>query len=99
MASASSRAKSAAQDVRSGKEDWSQRSNLSIFVRCLHLLDLDLRQDWPGITEKTFSTRDLQQNLQQRVRSVEWSLFRLFEIYSPTETQNVGLERLKGTDY
>lgn len=67
------------------------RSNISIFIRCLHILDLDLLEDWPGITESAFSSKTAQQNLQQRIRGVEWSLYRLFEIYSPQETRDVGL--------
>ncbi|ETN42897.1 uncharacterized protein HMPREF1541_02055 [Cyphellophora europaea CBS 101466] len=62
---------------------WTGRSHISTFIRCLHLLDLDVLDDWPGITVQTFSTRSATQNLQQRVRAVEWSLFRLFELYDP----------------
>ena len=69
---------------------WNARSSISIFVRTLHLLDLHLLDDWPDITEQTLSTRSPHQSLQQRILAVEWSLFRLFEKYSPRETQDVG---------
>jgi BMFP domain-containing protein YqiC len=80
-------------------EQWNSRSHVSIFVRCLHLLDLDLRDDWPGITETTFSTRQSQQSLRQRIKAVEWSLYRLFELYSPRETQDVGLRLSEDIGY
>ena len=76
--------------VKAAVDTWTCRSPLSIFVRCLHLLDLDLLDDWPEITEGTFTVKVSQQNLQQRVRAAEWSLFRLFEIHSPREAQDVG---------
>jgi hypothetical protein len=46
-------------------------SNVVTFVRCLRLLDLDLREDWPGVTEHLFSAKTLQHTLQQRVKCVE----------------------------
>lgn len=69
---------------------WPIRNHISIFVRCLHLLNLDLLEGWPGITVQTFSTKTPQQNTQHRIKAVEWSLYRLFEIYNPSETRNVG---------
>ncbi|RMZ79224.1 hypothetical protein DV737_g3478, partial [Chaetothyriales sp. CBS 132003] len=67
---------------------WDGRRQIAIFIRSLHLLDLDLLEDWPGVSEHTFTPRALQQNLQQRVKGVEWALFRLFELYSPTEARD-----------
>ena len=64
-------------------------AKVATFVRCLRLLDLDLCDDWPGVTEQTFSTRSSHQNLQHRVKCVEWSLYRLFEIWDSEETKNV----------
>jgi HAUS augmin-like complex subunit 6 N-terminus len=80
-------------------EPWVGRSHISIFVRCLHLLDLDLLEDWPAITEKTLSTKASQQGLQRRIRAVEWSLFRLLELHSPKEAQDVGCVSLDDSDY
>lgn len=71
-------------------EQWPGRGHLSSFVRCLHLLDLDLLEDWPGITVQTLSARSAAQNLQQRVKAVEWSLFRLFELYDSPLARDVG---------
>lgn len=72
------------------EEHWPARNNLSSFVHCLHLLDLDLLEDWPGITVQTLSTRGSAQNLQYRVKAVEWSLFRLCELYDVLTTRDVG---------
>src|SRR5688572_10953362 len=69
---------------------WPGRSHISSFIRCLHLLDLDLRDDWPGITVQTLSTRTTTQNLQQRVKAVEWGLFRLLELYDLQLARDVG---------
>jgi HAUS augmin-like complex subunit 6 N-terminus len=74
------------------REEWPCRSNISIFVKCLHLLDLDLLDDWPQVTERSLSIRSADQSLQQRVRSVEWCLFKLFELYSPDVANEVGSE-------
>ena len=78
---------------------WTGRSHVSMFLKCLHLLDLDLLGDWPGITEQTFHARGSQQNMQLRIRGVEWSLYRLFELYSPAETQDVGPSMLPNVVY
>ncbi|KAF2113453.1 HAUS augmin-like complex subunit 6 N-terminus-domain-containing protein [Lophiotrema nucula] len=59
-------------------------SDVKLFVTNLRLLDLDLRSDWPGIIVQTFSSRNADQK--QRISGVEWSLFRLFEIWDPAET-------------
>ncbi|KAF2188614.1 hypothetical protein K469DRAFT_660335 [Zopfia rhizophila CBS 207.26] len=59
-------------------------SDVKLFVTNLRLLDLDLRDDWPGITVQTFSSKNADQK--QRIGGVEWALFRLFEIWNPEET-------------
>ena len=69
--------------------DWTGPSPIAKFLRCLRLLDLDLLEDWPGISEDTFSTLAPKQNLQARIKCVEWSLYRLFELWSPSETRDV----------
>ncbi|KAI4715838.1 hypothetical protein E4T48_07964 [Aureobasidium sp. EXF-10727] len=56
-------------------------SNISLFVSNLRLLNFDQRQDWPDITVQTFDTKDALQNQKKRVSCVEWSLYRLFEIW------------------
>lgn len=63
-------------------------TNATLFVRNLRLLDLDLRGDWPDITELTFSTKDAQQNQRKRIQSVEWALYQLFDLWDPEETRN-----------
>ena len=59
-----------------------------LFVANLRLLDLDQLPDWPSITSRSFSTRDGQQNQKQRIRCVEWTLYRLFELWDPEETRD-----------
>ncbi len=72
--------------------NWAGPSNIVTFLRCLRLLDLDLRDDWPLIHEQLFSAKISQQNLQQRVKCVEWSLYRLFETWDPAYTKDVRRE-------
>ena len=74
--------------------EWLSPSTIVKFVRCLRLLDLDKLADWPGITEHVFTSKAGQQNLQARIKAVEWSLYRLFEIYDPRETQTVGRRKV-----
>lgn len=64
-------------------------SNPALLLANLRLLDLDLHTDWPGITIQALSTRDQK----QRIRCVEWALFRLFELWDPEETRDVSLNR------
>ncbi|KIN08153.1 hypothetical protein OIDMADRAFT_187355 [Oidiodendron maius Zn] len=63
-------------------------SNISLFLRNLRLLNLDQREDWPGITEVTFSTKDTQQNQKKRIQCVEWALYHLFTIWDLEESRN-----------
>lgn len=62
-------------------------SNISLFVSNLRLLNLDQRQDWPDITVQTFDTKDALQNQKKRVACVEWSLYRLFELWDRETTR------------
>ena len=75
------------------------RSHIAIFIGCVHLLNLDTLDDWPSISEDTFSTKTSNQSIQQRLKGVEWSLYRLFEIYNPQQTQNVGRPNNQSTVY
>lgn len=67
---------------------WSGRSHVATFVHSLHLLDLDLLDDWPEVTVDTFGSKS---SLQHRLRCVEWSLYRLYELYDRRSTKDVGL--------
>lgn len=62
-------------------------SDIRLFVTNLRLLDFDLRDDWPNITTQTFSAKNADQK--QRISGTEWALFRLFEIWDPSETAQV----------
>ncbi|EXJ58485.1 hypothetical protein A1O7_05911 [Cladophialophora yegresii CBS 114405] len=66
---------------------WIPRSNISIFIHALHLLDLDLLPDWPGITESLFTSKPVHTQ-QTRVKSTEWGLYHLFRLYSLPDTQS-----------
>ncbi|KAI4754766.1 hypothetical protein E4T52_09790 [Aureobasidium sp. EXF-3400] len=63
-------------------------SNISLFVSNLRLLNLDQRQDWPDITVQTFHIKDALQNQKKRVACVEWSLYRLFELWDRETTRD-----------
>ena len=62
-------------------------SKSTTFFVNLRLLNLDQREDWPGISVQTLSTKDALQNQKQRIRCVEWALYRLFEIWDIDETR------------
>ena len=66
---------------------WPGPAHTTVFLRNLRLLQLDNHQDWPDITEDSFSTS--QQNSRRRIQAVEWALYHLFQFWDPTETQNV----------
>jgi hypothetical protein len=62
-------------------------ADVRLFVTNLRLLDLDRRDDWPRITTQTFSGKNADQR--QRIGGTEWALFRLFDIWDPSETAQV----------
>ncbi|KAG8157945.1 hypothetical protein KVR01_012217 [Diaporthe batatas] len=63
-------------------------SNVSLFLTNLHLLDLDLLPDWPGINTLTFTNKDATQGQKKRVQCVEWALYQLFALWDPDEARN-----------
>ncbi|KAI4086427.1 MAG: hypothetical protein LQ344_007563 [Seirophora lacunosa] len=70
-----------------------QITSSSAFFTNLRLLDLDYLEDWPDVTADIFApkdarTKDARTNQKQRIRCVEWALYRLFEIWNPKETRN-----------
>jgi hypothetical protein len=69
------------------RSQWHPRGHIQIFIRTLHLLEIDLLSDFPDISESTFHAAKAPTNLQQRVKGVEWALYRLFELYDPEETR------------
>ncbi|KZZ95130.1 hypothetical protein AAP_01618 [Ascosphaera apis ARSEF 7405] len=70
--------------ARVSSVQWPSPSNIDIFVRNLYLLDLHTLPDWPSISARSFSPS--QQNLRQRIKAVEWSLYHLLSIWDPQET-------------
>lgn len=78
------------RSVAAPQTQQSGPSHVCLFLTNLRLLDLDGREDWPGITAVTFATKESQQNIRKRIQCVEWALFRLFEIWDPEEAREVG---------
>ena len=64
-------------------------SHVLTLITNLKLLDLDLLDDWPSITLQKFSAHNAPHVQKQRIRCVEWALYRLFERWDPEETANV----------
>lgn len=67
---------------------WPSPSHVAVFIRNLKLLQLDQLDDWPDISTRALSSS--QQNQRLRIKCVEWALYRLFAIWDPEGTQNVG---------
>ncbi|CEJ53837.1 hypothetical protein PMG11_00177 [Penicillium brasilianum] len=76
----------ASRPARPKALDWSGPSHLAIFIRNLKLLQIDQRDDWPGINLRALSPSS--QNQRQRTRLVEWSLYYLFTIWDPEVAHN-----------
>ena len=72
--------------AKPAKAQWTGPSQITIFLRSLRLLNLDLLEDWPDLSESAYSGRVAQQNL--RVKGTEWALYRLFEIWDPETAQH-----------
>ncbi|KAL4918154.1 HAUS augmin-like complex subunit 6 N-terminus-domain-containing protein [Aspergillus aurantiobrunneus] len=61
--------------------NWPPQSSHAVLIRNLQLLELDQLEDWPGITLRTFSPSS--QNQRQRMKAVEWVLYRLVALWDP----------------
>ncbi|KAL8871112.1 MAG: hypothetical protein Q9174_002992 [Haloplaca sp. 1 TL-2023] len=61
---------------------------VSAFITNLRLLNIDLLEDWPEISPSIFAFKTARENQKQRIRCVEWALYRLFEKWNPKETRN-----------
>ena len=64
-------------------------SDGDILLRNLRLLDLDDEFDWPTISISTFAASDTIKNQRQRIHKAEWVLYKLFEKWNPSETDQV----------
>ncbi|MCJ1393071.1 hypothetical protein MMC18_005943 [Xylographa bjoerkii] len=62
-------------------------SDGEILLKNLRLLDLDEEFDWPTITKDTFAASDTIRNQKQRIQRAEWVLYKLFEKWDPSETE------------
>ncbi|KAI4136708.1 MAG: hypothetical protein L6R39_007653 [Caloplaca ligustica] len=63
-------------------------NSASTFLTNLRLLDLDCLEDWPDLTTGLFASKDAVANQKQRIRCVEWALYRLCELWNPKEAKN-----------
>ncbi|KAL5003452.1 HAUS augmin-like complex subunit 6 N-terminus-domain-containing protein [Aspergillus recurvatus] len=61
--------------------NWPPQSSHTVLIRNLQLLELDQLEDWPSITLRTLSPSS--QNQRQRIKAVEWILFRLVALWDP----------------
>ena len=63
--------------------------SISLLLTNLHLLDLDRRDDWPSLTAQKFTSKNTLQNEKTRIQCVEWTFYRLLEIWDPVGTKDV----------
>ncbi|KAI9374043.1 HAUS augmin-like complex subunit 6 N-terminus-domain-containing protein [Aspergillus egyptiacus] len=61
--------------------NWPPQSSITILIRNLQLLELNKLEDWPGVTPRTLSSSS--QNQRQRVKVIEWILYRLVALWDP----------------
>ncbi|KAL4742338.1 HAUS augmin-like complex subunit 6 N-terminus-domain-containing protein [Aspergillus similis] len=61
--------------------NWPPQSFHTVLIRNLQLLELDQLEDWPGITLRTLLPTS--QNQRQRIKAIEWILFRLVALWDP----------------
>ncbi|KGO49093.1 hypothetical protein PEXP_011420 [Penicillium expansum] len=76
----------ATRPVRPKPLDWLAPSHLDVFIRNLKLLDLDQREDWPGISLRALTLTS--QNQRHRIRLIEWALYHLYTVWDPETAQN-----------
>ena len=71
-------------------QDFLVPSVFNLLTRNLRLLNLDLLEDWPGLTEAVFTSREeMRVKSKIRLKRAEWLLFRLFELWDPHITKIV----------
>ncbi|PYI08235.1 hypothetical protein BO78DRAFT_365254 [Aspergillus sclerotiicarbonarius CBS 121057] len=66
--------------------NWAPQAPLSVFVRNLQLLQLDLHDDWPHISLRSLA--DTSQNQRQRVKAIEWALYHLVTLWDPSTARD-----------
>ncbi|OJJ58880.1 hypothetical protein ASPSYDRAFT_151103 [Aspergillus sydowii CBS 593.65] len=71
----------ASKAPRPKPSNWPPPSAHTVLIRNLQLLELDQLEDWPGITLRTLSPSS--QNQRQRIKAVEWILYRLVALWDP----------------
>ena len=72
---------------RSKPPSWPAPGHIQIFINNLRLLEFDRYADAPNLSLRTFSSS--QQNQRQRIKAVEWALYRLFALWDPEGTNSV----------
>lgn len=78
----------ASKNPRPKPSNWPPQSFHTVLIRNLQLLELDQLEDWPGITPRTLLPTS--QNQRQRVKAIEWILFRLVALWDPETARDVG---------
>lgn len=78
----------ASKAPRPKPSNWPPPSAHTVLIRNLQLLELDQLEDWPGITLRTLSPSS--QNQRQRIKAVEWILYRLVALWDPETARDVG---------
>ncbi|KAL8831024.1 MAG: hypothetical protein Q9170_005474 [Blastenia crenularia] len=63
-------------------------SPIPTFLTNIRLLDLEDEEAWPTITADLFNAKDARATQKQRIRCVEWALYRLFELWNSKDTKN-----------
>lgn len=58
---------------------------MKLCLRALRLMNLDQRDDWPCIDDKTFRAA----SHKERVEGAEWLMFHLFEQWNADDAKNV----------
>ncbi|KAL4754575.1 hypothetical protein BDW72DRAFT_213440 [Aspergillus terricola var. indicus] len=71
----------ASKNLRPKPSNWPPQSFHTVLIRNLQLLELDQLEDWPGITLRTLLPTS--QNQRQRIKAIEWILFRLVTLWDP----------------
>ncbi|KAL8660243.1 MAG: hypothetical protein Q9202_006735 [Teloschistes flavicans] len=64
------------------------KASVSTFITNLRLLNFDQLDDWPDVDLGLFAIRNARENQKQRIRCVEWALYKLFTLWSPKEAKN-----------
>lgn len=63
-------------------------SNISVLLTNLRLLDLDKKCNWSDIFPSILTDKGVQKGQTKGIQAVDWTLYRLFELWNPDETRD-----------